>query len=132
MHFCYSYIFATISAFLLSVHFWQAICASHAALSANAPVTQRTWHVSFHRRACSDCSHTLAGHCGYRQPLWLAFLQSWGVCFTPGVAHAKTHYIHHLDPRFNRALYFTWWVMWSVWSISSYSEHLPRLEKLKA
>jgi len=36
--------------------------------------------------------------------------QTWGICLTPGVAHSKTHYIHHLDPRYNRALYFSWCV----------------------
>jgi hypothetical protein len=44
-----------------------------------------------------------------RQPAWLAIVQSAGVWLTPGAAHAKTHYIHHLDPRYNRALFFSWW-----------------------
>ncbi|KAJ9505937.1 hypothetical protein QJQ45_017025 [Haematococcus lacustris] len=56
-----------------------------------------------------EANMNMMGHCGYRQPLWLAIIQSWGICLTPGVAHAKTHYIHHLDPRMNRALYFSWW-----------------------
>ncbi len=32
-----------------------------------------------------------------------------GVTLHPGAATSKTHYIHHLDPRVNRALYYTWW-----------------------
>eukprot|EP00850_Spirogloea_muscicola_P008674 SM000047S16813 [mRNA] locus=s47:45356:46961:+ [translate_table: standard] len=40
----------------------------------------------------------MMGHCG-----------SLGVLLTPGAQRPKHHFIHHLDPRFNRSLYFTWW-----------------------
>ncbi len=50
----------------------------------------------------------MMGHCGVRQPAWLAVLQSGGVWLIPGAAHAKTHFVHHLNPRVNRALFFTW------------------------
>lgn len=26
-----------------------------------------------------------------------------------GAASTRTHFIHHIDARLNRALYFTWW-----------------------
>lgn len=32
-----------------------------------------------------------------------------GVTLHLGAATCKTHYIHHLNPRVNRALYYTWW-----------------------
>lgn len=50
----------------------------------------------------------ITGHCGYELPLWLHALVTAGVGLTPLAATSKTHYIHHLDPRFNKALYFTW------------------------
>lgn len=51
----------------------------------------------------------LMGHCGYKLPLWLTTPASLGVLLTPLAQRPKHHYIHHLDPRFNRSLYFTWW-----------------------
>lgn len=50
----------------------------------------------------------ITGHCGYELPLWLHALVTAGVGLTPLAATSKTHYIHHMDPRFNKALYFTW------------------------
>jgi hypothetical protein len=41
-------------------------------------------------------------------PDWLQFLVTWGIGNTPWSATAKTHFIHHLDPRTNHALYFVW------------------------
>jgi hypothetical protein len=50
----------------------------------------------------------ITGHSGYELPLWLHAAVTAGVGLTPLAATSKTHYIHHLDPRFNKALYFTW------------------------
>eukprot|EP00897_Mesotaenium_endlicherianum_P000486 jgi/Mesen1/10438/ME000082S09942 len=49
------------------------------------------------------------GHSGYALPLWIYAPLSFGVLLTPGAQESKIHYIHHLDPRYNRSLYFTWW-----------------------
>ena len=46
---------------------------------------------------------------GLQTPLWLHALLTGGVGLTPWAATSKTHYIHHVDCRYNRALYFTWW-----------------------
>ncbi|KAJ7555335.1 hypothetical protein O6H91_05G032900 [Diphasiastrum complanatum] len=51
----------------------------------------------------------LMGHCGYDLPAWVYIPGSLGVLLTPLAQRPKHHYIHHLDPRFNRSLYFTWW-----------------------
>ena len=45
----------------------------------------------------------ITGHCGYELPLWLHAVVTAGVGLTPLAATSKTHYIHHLDPRFNKA-----------------------------
>eukprot|EP00850_Spirogloea_muscicola_P023287 SM000344S13011 [mRNA] locus=s344:58639:60047:+ [translate_table: standard] len=42
-------------------------------------------------------------------PAWVYVPGSLGVLLTPGAQRPKHHFIHHLDPRFNRSLYFTWW-----------------------
>ena len=44
----------------------------------------------------------ITGHCGYELPLWLHATVTAGVGLTPLAATSKTHYIHHLDPRFNK------------------------------
>ena len=44
----------------------------------------------------------ITGHCGYELPLWLHAMVTAGVGLTPLAATSKTHYIHHLDPRFNK------------------------------
>lgn len=44
----------------------------------------------------------ITGHCGYELPLWLHAVVTAGVGLTPLAATSKTHYIHHLDPRFNK------------------------------
>lgn len=49
------------------------------------------------------------GHCGYEIPCWLGGLLSFGVLLLPGAQSPATHFIHHVDPRFNRSLYFVWW-----------------------
>ena len=51
----------------------------------------------------------MMGHCGYHLPPWLYGPASLGVLFTPLAQQPLHHYIHHLDPRLNRSLYFTWW-----------------------
>jgi sterol desaturase/sphingolipid hydroxylase (fatty acid hydroxylase superfamily) len=52
----------------------------------------------------------LMGHCGYaRLPPWLYGPASLGVLFTPLAQRPLHHFLHHLDPRVNRSLYFTWW-----------------------
>ncbi|CAL8464059.1 g3594 [Coccomyxa elongata] len=51
----------------------------------------------------------ILGHTGYEAPLWLHALVTAGVGLTPLAATSKAHYLHHVDPRYNRALYFTWW-----------------------
>ncbi len=50
----------------------------------------------------------ITGHCGYALPRWLHAAVTAGVGLTPLAATSKTHYIHHRDPRYNKALYFTW------------------------
>ncbi len=50
-----------------------------------------------------------AGHCGYQLPYWLHLLVTGGVGILPNTADSKTHYIHHLQPQYNRALYFIHW-----------------------
>ena len=50
-----------------------------------------------------------AGHCGYQLPYWLHLLVTGGVGILPNTANSKTHYIHHLQPQYNRALYFIHW-----------------------
>ena len=51
----------------------------------------------------------ILGHCGYEAPLWLHGTVTAGVGLTPLAATSKAHFLHHVDPRYNRALYFTWW-----------------------
>lgn len=51
----------------------------------------------------------IVGHCGYQLPYWLHLLVTGGVGILPNTANSKTHYIHHLQPQYNRALYFTHW-----------------------
>ena len=51
----------------------------------------------------------ILGHCGYEAPLWLHATITAGVGLTPLAATSKSHFLHHIDPRFNRSLYFTWW-----------------------
>ena len=51
----------------------------------------------------------VTGHCAYELPMWLHALVTAGVGCTPFAATSRFHYIHHLDPRVNRGLYFTWW-----------------------
>ena len=51
----------------------------------------------------------MMGHCGYKLPVWVYVPGSFGVLLTPLAQRPKHHYIHHLDPRYNRSLYFTWW-----------------------
>ncbi|MCO5560686.1 hypothetical protein L7F22_014303 [Adiantum nelumboides] len=50
----------------------------------------------------------MMGHCGYKLPIWVYVPASLGVLLTPLAQRPIHHYIHHLDPRFNRSLYFTW------------------------
>ena len=50
-----------------------------------------------------------AGHCGYKLPFWLHLLVTGGVGILPTCANSKTHYIHHVQPRYNRAIYFVHW-----------------------
>ncbi|KAK9785853.1 hypothetical protein WJX73_001888 [Symbiochloris irregularis] len=56
-----------------------------------------------------EVATNVTGHCGYQLPLWLHALVTGGVGLTPFAATSRTHYIHHLDPRVNKGLYFTWW-----------------------
>ena len=51
----------------------------------------------------------LMGHCGYDLPLWVYGPASLGALLFPGAQRPLHHYLHHIDPRVNRALYFTWW-----------------------
>lgn len=51
----------------------------------------------------------IMGHCGYDLPVWIYASGSLGVLLAPFAQRPKHHYIHHLDPRYNRSLYFTWW-----------------------
>ena len=51
----------------------------------------------------------ILGHCGYEAPLWLHATITAGVGLTPLAATSKSHFLHHIDPRYNRSLYFTWW-----------------------
>jgi sterol desaturase/sphingolipid hydroxylase (fatty acid hydroxylase superfamily) len=64
--------------------------------------------VSYGFIVLAEASMNMGGHCGYHMPAWLQFLVTLGVGNTPWSASSKTHFIHHLDPRTNRALYFTW------------------------
>jgi lathosterol oxidase len=65
----------------------------------------------------------MMGHCGYRLPLWVYAPGSLGVLLTPLAQRPKHHYIHHLDPRFNRSLYFTWWDRLA----GSFRDHHPKI-----
>ena len=49
------------------------------------------------------------GHSGIDLPSWLYLPLSLGILATPGAQESKIHFIHHIDPRYNRSLYFTWW-----------------------
>ncbi|GJP35022.1 hypothetical protein CLOM_g19487 [Closterium sp. NIES-68] len=49
------------------------------------------------------------GHCAYHLPPWVFVPLSFGILLTPGAQRPTTHFLHHLDPRYNRSLYFTWW-----------------------
>lgn len=49
------------------------------------------------------------GHCGYALPAWLEMFCSCGVSVLPNFASSKTHFIHHLDGRCNRGLFFCHW-----------------------
>lgn len=60
-----------------------------------------------------EASMNMEGHTGYRLPLWLFVLCTAGIGLTPYAASSTTHYIHHLDPRYNRALYLTWADRWA-------------------
>ena len=51
---------------------------------------------------CPQVATNITGHCGYELPLWLHAVVTAGVGLTPLAATSKTHYIHHLDPRFNK------------------------------
>ena len=51
----------------------------------------------------------LMGHCGYDLPPWVYGPASLGALLFPGAQRPLHHYLHHIDPRVNRALYFTWW-----------------------
>lgn len=50
----------------------------------------------------------MMGHSGYKLPAWIYVPASSGVLLTPYAQRPRHHYIHHLDPRYNRSLYFTW------------------------
>lgn len=65
----------------------------------------------------------MMGHCGFKLPLWVYVPGSLGVLLTPGAQRPKHHFIHHLDPRYNRSLYFTWWDRIA----GSFREHHPRV-----
>ena len=58
---------------------------------------------------CLQVGTNILGHCGYEAPLWLHATITAGVGLTPLAATSKSHFLHHIDPRFNRSLYFTWW-----------------------
>ncbi|KAI8476128.1 MAG: hypothetical protein J3K34DRAFT_516802 [Monoraphidium minutum] len=64
--------------------------------------------VLFYAYVILEANMNMGGHCGYHMPPWLQFLVTWGIGNTPWSASSKTHFIHHLDPRTNHALYFTW------------------------
>ena len=49
------------------------------------------------------------GHCAHHLPFWLSGPLSFGILWLPYAQNPVTHFIHHVDPRFNRSLYFTWW-----------------------
>ncbi|GAQ80956.1 hypothetical protein KFL_000670140 [Klebsormidium nitens] len=58
--------------------------------------------------ACENAAN-MVGHCGYDLPHWLTTALSLGSLGTPWSQNAQIHYVHHLDPRYNKSLYFTWW-----------------------
>lgn len=66
----------------------------------------------------------LMGHCGYHLPAWVYVPGSLGVLLTPYSQRPKHHYIHHLDPRYNRSLYFTWWDILG----GTYRDRHPKIE----
>ena len=49
------------------------------------------------------------GHSGYDLPAWVYLPLSLGILGTPWSQRSRHHFIHHIDPRINRSLYFTWW-----------------------
>jgi len=46
-------------------------------------------------------------HSGYHLPRWFEGLTTLGIGALPFSGSSKSHYIHHLDPRYNRSGYFT-------------------------
>jgi sterol desaturase/sphingolipid hydroxylase (fatty acid hydroxylase superfamily) len=56
-----------------------------------------------------EASMNMGGHCGYDLPWWLHVAVTGGLGLLPWCATSRSHYIHHVDPRYNRGLYFTWW-----------------------
>ena len=65
----------------------------------------------------------ILGHSGYEAPLWMHAIITAGVGLTPLAATSKTHFLHHIDPRYNRSLYFTWWDR----LFGTYREHHPQI-----
>ncbi len=53
---------------------------------------------------CIQVGTNILGHSGYEAPLWLHAIITAGVGLTPLAATSKTHFLHHIDPRYNRAL----------------------------
>eukprot|EP00898_Chlorokybus_atmophyticus_P001706 jgi/Chlat1/2536/Chrsp175S02388 len=72
---------------------------------------QPTWNpLAFLLLLVFEVNTDVTGHCGYWLPDWLHGLISGGVGLTPVIAaRPSDHYIHHLDPRYNRSLYFRHW-----------------------
>ena len=67
------------------------------------------WGSRHDRVMCLQVGTNILGHCGYEAPLWLHATIPAGVGLTPLAATSKSHFLHHIDPRYNRSLYFTWW-----------------------
>ena len=67
------------------------------------------WHDCLQVHYCTTSHTDIPSYC-VQCPRWFEGIVSAGVLtVTPLAARASTHYIHHLDPRWNRGLYFTWW-----------------------
>eukprot|EP00850_Spirogloea_muscicola_P020099 SM000207S06174 [mRNA] locus=s207:134225:135372:+ [translate_table: standard] len=85
---------------------WSAFYAAVLALQYARP----SWNpVSLLATLAPVAAVNVMGHSGYDLPVWLWVPLSAGVLLTPGAQESADHFIHHVDPRFNRSLYFTWW-----------------------
>eukprot|EP00877_Chromochloris_zofingiensis_P014839 jgi/Chrzof1/9609/Cz04g09170.t1 len=108
-----------VEAFFLTMSYYALYLTVGTAMGSWNPVMFYVWVIL-------EGNMNMGGHCGYLLPNWLQFLVTMGVGNTPWSACSTTHYIHHLDPRVNRALYFTWCDK----LVGTYRAHHPKIKEL--